>query len=211
MQNLDVKFGPWFEEAWNLFKNNLGVLAVASLVAALLSVLTLGILLGPMMAGLVIMVLALKDGRIPVPAAGEVFSGFKFFLPTFLFFLVWFILLLVVSAVLSLVPVLGQALSFALGYVVYALLMFAIFLIVDQGMDFWQASLKSINTVKENLWPLLAFGIVANVIGSAGFLICFVGGIFTMPFSACLLAVAYRDIFGRSASSAPVGKPVEPR
>jgi hypothetical protein len=211
MQDLDVKFGPWFEEAWNLFKNNLGVLAVASLVAALLSGLSLGILAGPMMAGLIIIVLALKDGRIPVPTAGEVFSGFKFFLPTFLFFLVWFILLFVISAVLNLVPILGQALSLALGYVGYAFLMFALFLIVDQGMDFWQASLKSINTVKENLWPLLAFGIVANVIGSAGFLVCFVGGIFTMPFSACLLAVAYRDIFGRSAVSVPMGKPVEPR
>jgi hypothetical protein len=65
-------------------------------------------------------------------------------------------------------------------------------------MPFWPASLKSIDTVKTNFWPFFGLSIVAGLIGSAGAIAFGIGVIFTIPIQGCILAVAYRDVFGGS-------------
>jgi hypothetical protein len=46
--------------------------------------------------------------------------------------------------------------------------MFGIFLIVDKQMNFWPASMESINTVKTNFWPFFGLSAIASIIGSIG-------------------------------------------
>ena len=80
-------------------------------------------------------------------------------------------------------------------FAVQAFLMFGLFLIVDKRMDFWPASLESLNKVKTNFWPFFGLSVVSSIIGSIGGIACGIGVIITLPIQACILTVAYREIF----------------
>jgi hypothetical protein len=168
MEKVDVKFGEWIEEGFNLYKINFGTLVLVSVIALALSTVTIGILAGPMIAGLAIVTLQLLRKEEPEPDAGKVFRGFDHFLNAFLFVVIWGIAILVGSIILGIFPCIGQLLSLFLVYAAQSFLMFGIFLIVDKQMSFWPASIESIQTV--------------NIV-------------LTIPIQVCILAVAYRDVF----------------
>ncbi|MFH1475995.1 MAG: hypothetical protein ABIH24_00675 [Verrucomicrobiota bacterium] len=197
---VEVRFSEWIQQGWELYKDNIGIWIVASLLAIVISGATLGILSGPMMAGLAWMALALVDRKEPKPQMGDVFRGFDYFLQSFLFFLVWGIILLAVSAV-SLIPCIGTLVVIAVSIVLHTALMFGLFLIVDKKMEFWPASLLSLNVVKPNFFPFLGLLVVAMLIGHVGAIACGIGVIVTMPIAVCILAVAYRNVFGVQAAA----------
>ena len=74
--------------------------------------------------------------------------------------------------------------------------MFGLFLIVDQQMQFWPASRRSIDMVKSNFWPFFGLSIVAGFIGGIGAIAFGIGVVLTIPIQGCILAVAYREVFG---------------
>jgi len=213
MEKVQVKFGDWIENGFNLYKANFGVLVVASLIAVLLGTVTFGILAGPMMAGILMITLQLVDKKKPAPTASTVFKGFDYFLNALLFVVVWGAIIMFAAFLLGLVPCLGQLAAICLIYAAQAFLMFGMFLIVDKKMDFWPASMESINIVKGNFWPFLGFAVVTAIIGSIGGIACGIGIIFTIPIQVCSLAIAYREIFdgvvasGHPDDSAPEGEP----
>ena len=194
MDKVDVKFGEWIEKGFNLYKENFGVLVLASLIAVIVSAITVGVLAGPMAAGVLLVVFQLQDRKEPKPEVGTLLKGFDFFLNSFLFFIVWGVAIFVVSLILGLVPCIGQVASLFVVFVAHALLMFGMFLIVDRNMEFWPASVESFNMVKRNFWPFLGFSIVSNLIGSIGAVACGIGVVFTLPIQVCILMVAYREI-----------------
>ena len=198
MSKVQVKFGDWMEGGFNLYKANFGTLVLASIFVVVISAITAGILAGPMLAGLALMTLQLLDRKGPQPEAGKVFKGFDYFLQSFLFVIVWGIGILIVSIILGVVPVIGQLASVAFVYAAQAFLMFGMFLIVDRQMDWLPASTESINIVKTNFWPFFGLSAVAGIIGSIGAIACGIGVVFTIPIQGCILAVAYRDVFGGS-------------
>jgi uncharacterized membrane protein len=221
MTDVADKFGDWIKEGFNLYKNNLGVLILSSLIAFLLSGVTLGILAGPMFAGLIGIILRLQDGEQPPPKVGDVFQGFQHFLPSFLFGIVWGAILVVASLILAFIPCVGQLLIICLSLAAGAFLMFGLYLIVDQQMDFWPASMASIEKVKPTFFPYLGLALVAGVIGEIGALACGIGACVTMPIYFAIIAVAYRDVFGNAATPpaapaseirppAPPETPIEP-
>jgi uncharacterized membrane protein len=195
MRKAEVKFGTWIEEGFNLYKTNFGTLVLSSIIALVLSTVTVSLLAGPMIAGLVIVTLQLMRKEVPKPDAGRVFRGFDYFLNAFLFMIVWGIAILVGSFILALFPIIGQILSLFFAYSAQAFLMFGIFLIVDQKMNFWPASRVSIKTVKTNFWPFLGLSTIASIIGSLGAIAFGIGIVLTIPIQACILAVAYQEIF----------------
>jgi uncharacterized membrane protein len=201
MERVEVRFGDWIEGGFNLFKENVGLLILSSLVAVILSSVTVGILAGPMMGGLMIITLRQYDKREPKSEIGHVFKGFNYFLNTFLFVLVWGVLLIAASFILSLIPCVGQLASLFVVFVAETLLLFGLFLIVDRGMEFWNASIESYTRVKTNFWPFLGFTILASIIGSIGFIVCGIGIIVTLPIQVCILTVAYREVFGEAGKS----------
>ncbi len=196
MDTVDVRFGEWIEKGFNLYKENFGILVLASLIAVLVSGVTVGILAGPMAAGMLLIVFRLYEGKAPVPELGTLFKGFDYFLNSFLFFLVWGMAIFVASSVLGFVPCIGQLASLFVVFVAHALLMFGLFLIVDKKMAFWPASVESFNMVKRNFWPFLGFSIVCNLIGGIGAVACGIGIVFTLPIQVCILTVAYGEVFG---------------
>ena len=200
MQKVQVKFGNWIESGFNLYKNNFGTLVLASILVVVLSTVTIGILAGPMLAGLALVILALLDKKSPAPDTGAVFKGFNYFLNSLLFVAVWGIFIFIGSIILGVIPLIGQLASIFFVYAAQAFLMFAMFLIVDQQMDFWPASMESINTVKTNFWPFFGISTVAGIIGSLGAIAFGIGIVLTLPIQGCILAVAYRDVYGDSAN-----------
>jgi uncharacterized membrane protein len=201
MEKVDVKFGEWFEKGFNLYKENIAILILATVVALLLSVATVGILAGPMFAGVLFITLGLYDKTDPKPEAGSLFKGFEYFLNAFLFVFIWGVAMIIASFILGVIPCVGQLASLFVIYVAQTLLMFGLFLIVDKRMEFWPASMESFNKVKTNFWPFLGLLVVTSIIGSIGVIACGIGVVVTAPIQACILTVAYREVFNQ------VGKP----
>jgi len=198
MGKVQVKFGEWIEKGFNLYKENIGILILVSLLAGVITAVTFGILAGPMMAGLTLITLGLFDKKGSKPEVGKLFNGFNYFLNSFLFLFVWGVIIFLASLILSFLPLVGQLAPIFLAYAAQALLMFGLFLIVDKKMDFWPASMESINKVKTNFWPFLGLSAVASIIGGIGVLVCIVGIIVTFPIQFCILTVAYREVFGEA-------------
>ena len=196
MQKVQVKFSQWIEEGFNLYKENFKTLVLAAIFVVVICTVTAFILAGPMLAGLALVTLGLRDKKEPKPEAGSVFKGFDYFVPAFLFIAVWGLGILIVSLILGVIPLIGQLASLVVAYGAQAFLMFGLFLIVDRQMQFWQASQESINTVKANFWPLFGVSIVAGFIGSIGAIAFGIGIVFTIPIQGCILTVAYREVFG---------------
>jgi len=192
-----VKFGEWIQGGLTLYKDNFVVLVIANLIAVILSAVTFGILSGPMLAGLIIIILAIIDKKEPKPEIGDIFKGFEYFLDAFLFVIIWGAISIAATLLLTLIPCAGQVLSVFVSIIISAFIMFGLFLIVDRKMSFWPASLASINLVKTNFFPFAGLMIVAMVLGYVGALACGIGMIITMPIGACILAVAYRDLFSQ--------------
>ena len=201
MQKTTVKMGEWIETGFNLYKNNFTPLVLAALIALVLSMVSIGILAGPMIAGLIIITLQLLRKTEPKPEAGAVFKGFSYFLPSFLFTVIWGIAIMIGSLVLGWFPIIGQLLSLFFIYVAQAFLMFGLYLIVDRQMGFWPASQESIQTVKANFWPFFGLAAIASIIGSIGALAFGIGIVLTFPIQICILAVAYQEIYNTTAPS----------
>lgn len=195
-RKVNVLFGEWIQEGFELYKKNLWLLILVTLIAFLLSIVTVGILAGPMFAGVILITLRLRDSEEPKPPVGDVFNGFQYFLNAFLFTLVVALASLIGSFILGLVPCIGFLVGILYQASIGALVMFGLFLIADKNMDFWPAITESVNLVKLNFWAFLGFSIVAGLIGSIGAIACGVGVIVTMPLYFCIVAVAYRQVFG---------------
>ncbi len=195
MDKVEVKFGDWIQKGFDLYKENFGVLIVPSIIVVLLSALTLGILSGPLLVGMILITLRLLDKQEPKPSVGDVFQGFGQFVDAFLFWLVWGVITFVAAMILNLIPCLGQILSIVIIYAIQALLLFGLFLIADRRMQFWPASMGSIEKVKTNFWPFLGLAVVAGILGSLGLILCGIGVVLTFPIYICIVAVAYRDVF----------------
>lgn len=195
MNDSQVDLSNWIKDGFDLYKNNFGILLIVTLIAMILASVTLGILAGPMSAGMLLITMAIYDNKEPKPEIGDLFKGFNFFLQSFLFIIVWGILIFVASTILGLIPLIGFLASICLQLAANALLMFSLFLIVEKQMDFWPASMESINIVKTNFWPFLALSVIAGVLGSIGVILLGIGIIFTLPIYFCIITVAYRKVF----------------
>ena len=199
MQQTEVKFGPWMEQGFALYKENLALLILSALLVWLLSVLSLGILAGPMAAGMVLITLRLQDKTEPKPEIGDLFQGFSFFLNAFLFALVYSVVAYVGYFILLFVPMIGPLAAMVYLFALFTLVLFAMFLIVDKKMDFWPAIMASVEKVKTNFWPFLGFTVVISIAGGVGSILCGIGAILTLPFAYCAATVAYRDVFSDAA------------
>jgi len=179
---LDV--GLTMKQAWRLFVKDIGPLLIAGLITVALSVLTIGILAGPLTAGLYGMVMArVRDGR--QPEVGEVFNQFDRF---------WSFL----GATLVLVILIGLAfLTIVGGFLLATIWLYVFPLMVDRGMGLGEAMKTSKDMVVENgFWEHLALVLVLAIIGSIanGAL-----AIIAMPFTVVAVAVAYYLASGRMA------------
>ncbi len=149
-----IDIGHAFKQAARLFVKDLAPLIIAALIAGALGVLTLGILAGPLFAGLYGMVIGrVRDGRRP--EVGDVFSGLERF---------WSFaraaLVLVVLVALASITIVG-------GFLPATIWLYVFPLMVDRGLGFGEAAKQSKELVlKAGFWEHLALVLVLFVIVS---------------------------------------------
>ena len=173
-QTLDI--GLVFKRGWRLFVKDIGPLIIGALIVPVLSILTLGILAGPLTAGLYGMVVKrVRDGQ--QPTVGDVFGQMSRFWSFF-------------AATLVLGILIGLASLTIVGGVLLATIWLYVFpLMVDRGMGLGEAMSTSYRMLKEaGFWEHLALVIVFLVITSLtdGAL-----AILATPFLVALIAAGY--------------------
>lgn len=184
-----IDIGAELGKGWRLFQPNMGLLIVASLIATLVSAVTCGILSGPLMAGMFLVVRRLMKDDPVKPQPGDVFKGFDYFVQA----LIMIVLRLVVVFLLAMIPVIGQL----AGLVVSAVMFWGIMFVTYQKLSAIDAFKKIFEYLKTGEFTLpLVFGIIASVISSLGVIACVVGMFFTIPLGYCMMACCYETLFG---------------
>jgi len=214
MKTDSFDFSACFSQAWETYKKNMLLLIGASFVASVLVSATIGILAGPILAGLMILILKILDGDSSAKFE-DIFSQFDTFKVTFLLCLAWGVGAYIVILILMLIPIIGTIASLLVSVAVSAFLLFAVLLAAEEKLDFMTASTRSFEILKANLWPLLGYTAVASILSSAGAIACGIGVIVTLPMFYLMMASAYRNCSVESAEetieppASPAEAPVE--
>ena|SRR5687768_10526581 len=227
-----------FKEGWNLIKGQywliLGMCIVGWMIAAAVP---LGILMGPMMCGLFLTFFKLRRGE-PIEF-GTLFKGFEYFsqsivatllhvipilaivIPAYIAFYLFFFIAMVAqgSEDSSGIAMLGVFAVFALFWlVVIAVIMFISIgftfvypLIVDRGIQGFDAVKLSFRAAMANFFGLLGMIFLNFLLSTAGLLLCMVGVYLVLPISYSAISVAYEQVFGlRQTNFTPEAPPPPP-
>jgi hypothetical protein len=176
-----IDLGAVFKHGWRLYLKDIVHLLVATLVATALSIVTIGILAGPLYAGLYKMVVGrVRDGA--APKWHDVFEGLDRF---------WAYL----GAALFLLITIGLASITIVGGVLLATIWLYVFpLMVDKRMGIGEALGASYELVRRNgFWEHLALVILLMVINSIGGPAALV----TAPLTIVTIVAAYYLADGR--------------
>lgn len=172
-QTIDI--GQVLKRAWHFFADDIVPLVLGMLIATGLSIVTLGILAGPLYAGLYGMVVRrIRDGR---PAeVGDVFSELDRFWSFF-------------AAALVLVVLIGLAsITIVGGFLLATIWLYVFPIMVDRRVGLGEAMRMSKDlVVKAGFWEHLALVILFVVLGSIGGPVTLV----TTPFAIVATTVAY--------------------
>ena len=222
---------------WELIKGQywliLGMCIVGWMIAAAVP---LGILMGPMMCGLFLTFFKIRRGE-PIEF-GLLFKGFDYLgqsiiatllhvvpilaivIPAYILFYLFFFLAMIAQANdQSGLAMLGVMLVFAVFWlVVIAVIMFVSIgfmfvypLIVDRGVQGFDAVKLSFKAAMANFWGLVGMVFINFLFSVAGMLLCFIGVYFVLPISYSAIAVAYEQVFGlREGPLGPNAPPPPP-
>jgi len=204
--------GAWLSQGWTMVASDIGTMILAMLVVGLISAVTIGICGPPLSIGFYRMLLKKYDGH-PIQV-GDVFEGFQLFGAAWGLALITFaavvagligigIPVAILSAIAShggdsaqgLVGLLTNVLGTALGLFVATVMLFAGPWIADGRGGSIDATKASIEAVKANFWMYLLAVLVAQIIASAGVIVCGVGVLFTAPIGQAMLISIYRSRF----------------
>lgn len=165
-----VSVGACLSGAWGIFKKNPLTHVVSTLLVGVVSSISGGLLMGPMVVGYMRMVAKEQNGE---PAQiGDVFRGFDDFVPAF-----------VAGLISVLVLSLGFALCFIPGLLILALPSVALYRVAQGEKDGVAAFNQAWRIVTKNLWAAFLCAFVLSIVGSLGLLLCWVGVLVTAPLS----------------------------
>ena len=184
-----IDIGNEMKRGWQLFQPNMGLLILASVIACVVSGITFGILGGPLMVGLLLVIRRLSKNDVTKPQAGDVFKGLDFFVQALLVLILSF----VANCILAFIPVVGQLAALIVG----AVSMWAFAFVAFQKLTAIDAIKKIIEHTKngEFTMPLL-FAIIVSIISGLGVIACGIGIFFTLPLGYCMLVSCYETLFG---------------
>jgi hypothetical protein len=77
---------------------------------------------------------------------------------------------------------------------------FALPLVIDRNLPFWDAMELSRKVVSKHWFTVFAFFLVAALLGASGVIVCCVGIFVTIPIGSVAIMYAYEDIFGKKAA-----------
>jgi uncharacterized membrane protein len=188
-----LPLGEYFKTGWGLFKQYPGgfvgfCLLYLLIQAALHSIPFVGAVASfalstPLLMGNFIVSAKLLHGQ--APEFRDFFEGFQYFLP-----------LLLLSVIAGFFIGIGTLLFIIPGVYLIVAYMFASYLVIDRGLDFWLAMELSRRTVNPRWFSYFAFALLVVLLNLAGVVALGVGLLVTIPLSFCAVTAAYADIFG---------------
>lgn len=199
MTVLDVRFSDWIQKGFRLYVDNAVVLSLSSLAALLISTITLGLLAGPMLAGMAIIIVNLMDTQLAKPTVNDLFRGFDHVAAT-LPVTIGLYLLAFAGFVLSFIPGPGFVLNAVVMSVGGATAVMTVFHLIVRRVKPIDSINVWIELFKINWGPLLGFYILLAIIGGMGALVFYVGMIVTVPIYLCIMGVAYVSVVKQSAA-----------
>jgi uncharacterized membrane protein len=197
-RHVAIDIGSALSRGWELVRDHLAVLVGATVLGWLV---TVGLAFVPVLGWIVGFVLLggldymfLRRIRGEDVQIGDVFAGFNLALLnlTMAGLVKW--LLTSLGLLLCILP----GIYLAVGYV------FALPLVIDKKMEFWTAMEVSRRVVHQHWWSVFALAIVLALVIFAGFLVCGVGELITIPVATAALMYVYEDLFGTRAIALPV-------
>lgn len=186
-----MDIGKAISRVFDVLFKNVVVLAVAMFLAILIGSVTFGILMGPLMAGMVFIGLKLLRGE--KAEIGDVFSKFDKFVPA----LILFIICGLVSC-LFMIPVLGWLLGIVAGPLLSAVTVFGLCGIVDRNLDFGPALKEAIDRIKAKPFETWLAALIFSVLSGIGAIACGIGVIVTLPLSVLGMTIIYLEGAGAS-------------
>lgn len=226
MHNLEIQTGvirpvEVYKEAWAIMKDQFWLIFAITLVGMLIAGVVPLILMGPMMCGIYMCLLDKADGRRLV--FDRLFKGFNHFvagLIVALFFMVPIVIfVIVIYAPLIAFAVAGprmseaQLLPFILGVIamefvvaivmtlLHSLLIFAFPLIVDRGLNGFEAVRLSAKAVWANRGGVAGLFGVGILVAIVGYMALCIGIYLALPILMMAMAVAYRKVFPSAAAA----------
>ncbi len=169
-------------ESWALFKDDLVLYVVASLLVFVISAVSLGLCAGPMIVGFIKLVRKRMHGE--TATATDVFDGFSEFGAS-----------LVAMILIGLGVLIGSMLLIVPGVLFAFITAFTFHAIALDGMGATAAIGQSYNVIKENLAPSFALLLIVAVLNAIGGSIIF-GSLLTTPFSLIVMTFAYQRLQG---------------
>lgn len=196
-----MNLGKTIQESFGLYLKNFGILLLACLIAGIISVVSIGILAGPLFGG--VLVLGLKLLRGEKGELNEIFSHFNQFLPTLIITLLFFAVGLVLW-IIGIIPVIGWILNLAVSPALGLLYFLAIGFSVDQKMQPLEAVKRSVDCFAAEPVPLWFYSLIMSILSGIGAIILIVGVILTMPLGMVGMVIAYQNL---SVKETPLFKP----
>lgn len=103
--------------------------------------------------------------------------------------------LILLGVVMNVLTLIGYALCFLPGIYLATAWFFAMPLVMDRGMNFWEAMELSRKMVNKHWFLVFAFLLVFGLLSLSGIFACCVGIFVTLPIGYAALMVAYENIF----------------
>ncbi len=167
-------------EAWRIFTSDFVLWIIAGLVMIVVSIVSLGILSGPMTVGFIELVERRRRGE--PGSASDVFEGFSKFGAS------------VIASLLILIGVLVGAIFLILPGLLFGLAMvFTFHAIAIDDEDAMSAMGRSFEIISENFTLAAVFLVIALVLSGIGGAVIF-GTLLTTPFTLLLLTLAYHRL-----------------
>jgi len=191
-QGYVVDAGSCLTRAWDKLMADLWpIIGVTALIWIALSAshgVYVGILLtGPLLGGLNFYYL--KKIRNQPAELADAFAGFS----------IAFVQLLLASLVSGLLMGVGYALCIVPGIYLTVAWIFALSLVIDKQLRFWDAMELSRKVVNLRWWSVAWLVLLCLLINIGGGLVCCVGVFFTLPLTGLAMMYAYEDVFGTNS------------
>jgi hypothetical protein len=173
-------------DTWDVFRRDPLIFLLAAVLLTVLSVLSLGVIAGPLLVGYVELVRRSRRGE-PL-ALGVLFSRFDAFVSSS-----------VALFLISMGVMIGLFLLVVPGLLVGLFSTFAVQVIAYEQASGIDAIRRSVQLVRDNLMHTLALVLLASVAHAIGSVVVF-GVLVTMPLSMIAFTIAYERVMGSSAA-----------
>lgn len=188
----------WLRDGFALYRNSFGLLTLATFLTAFLSVVSAGILAGPLCVAFCQLLLNASRPGTEKPDIAALFNFKGIFIESLAGMIIY------MAVAFSLYELVSLADNEVLSYISLLLLastaLFWPFVIAESRTDFWTGWKRGVSLLRKK--PLSLIGLITTyaAINALGALPCRIGLLLSIPASTCMLAAAYIDLVPREGS-----------